>query len=146
MKLIHSKFNRRLTLEDVQEKGHIYHCEYVMKERKDNKWGESQYWRNAFDGFVKGWNHLAERVTINEDMEHRKMKEKLAQEDENDDGDDDDGSDDFKEGPLHQLTMAAMVIIKKIKKIKKTKTIKKINPMWRRKRTRKMMMKLEMEQ
>ncbi|ETO13658.1 hypothetical protein RFI_23710 [Reticulomyxa filosa] len=63
MKLIHSRFNRRLTQEEVEERPNEFSVDYALRRREENKWGDLGKWNEAWQGFVQGWNHVASRVT-----------------------------------------------------------------------------------
>ena len=66
MRLIYSRFNRRVTFEDVTQNGDEYNARYVLNEGDEEGWGNKNYSRAAFEGFVKGWNDLADIVTVDD--------------------------------------------------------------------------------
>ncbi|ETN98933.1 hypothetical protein RFI_38554, partial [Reticulomyxa filosa] len=53
MKLIHSRFNRRLTQEEVEERPQEFSAEYALRKQ----WGEKTKFDDTWKGFVQGWNH-----------------------------------------------------------------------------------------
>ncbi|ETO27465.1 hypothetical protein RFI_09668, partial [Reticulomyxa filosa] len=63
VKLIHSRFNRRLTQEEVEERPSEFSVEYALRRREENGWGDLIKWNEAWQGFVQGWNHVTNRVT-----------------------------------------------------------------------------------
>ena len=69
MKLLKQRLNQRLNLDDVLADPDLYSSQWVMDKCMTEGWGDIRVWTEAFNGFVKGWNHLAERVTTQEEME-----------------------------------------------------------------------------
>ena len=69
MKLLKQRLNQRLNLDEVLEHPGQYSCKWVMDRCANEGWGDIRVWRDAFEGFKDGWNHLAQRVTTNEEME-----------------------------------------------------------------------------
>ncbi|ETO14828.1 hypothetical protein RFI_22540, partial [Reticulomyxa filosa] len=59
MKLVHSRFNRRLTQEEVEERPQEFSAEYALQKQ----WGEKTKFDDTWKGFVQGWNHVASRIT-----------------------------------------------------------------------------------
>eukprot|EP01084_Bolivina_argentea_P278103 474977_1 len=69
MKLLRSRLNQRLKLDDILADPDKYSCKWVMDKCKNEGWGDTKVWIDAFNGFVDGWNHLAARVTTDSDLE-----------------------------------------------------------------------------
>eukprot|EP01084_Bolivina_argentea_P248295 415301_1 len=68
MRLIKLHLNRRLKLQELLDKKDEYSSEWVIDQCKKNRWGDPEVWQNAFQGFVDGWNHVASRVTTNDNL------------------------------------------------------------------------------
>ncbi|ETO06389.1 hypothetical protein RFI_31005 [Reticulomyxa filosa] len=60
MKLIHSRFNRRLTQEEVEERPQEFSAEYTLRKQ----WGDKTKFDDTWKGFVQGWNHRRKRRTM----------------------------------------------------------------------------------
>ena len=74
MKLVKQRLNQRLDLDEILKDPEMYSCQWVMDKCVNEKyinlnerWVDIRVWKDAFNGFVKGWNHLAQRVTTDED-------------------------------------------------------------------------------
>ncbi|ETO30662.1 hypothetical protein RFI_06457 [Reticulomyxa filosa] len=59
MKLVHSRFNCRLTQEEVEERPQEFSAEYALQKQ----WGEKTKFDDTWKSFVQGWNHVASRIT-----------------------------------------------------------------------------------
>ena len=70
MKLLKQRLNQRLNLDEVLADSGQYSCKWVMDRCANEGWGDINVWAEAFNGFVEGWNHLAQRVTTQEEMEN----------------------------------------------------------------------------
>ena len=71
MKLLKQRLNRKLNLDEVLQNPDKYTCQYVMDRCVIEKWGDIAVWKNAFNNFVEGWNHLARRVTEDREIENQ---------------------------------------------------------------------------
>ncbi|ETO17034.1 hypothetical protein RFI_20299, partial [Reticulomyxa filosa] len=63
IKLIHSRFNRRLSKEDAESRQQEFTAQYALTKCAEEKWGEVKQWEKALQGFVQGWNHVVSRLT-----------------------------------------------------------------------------------
>ena len=101
MKNIKSKLNQRLDMDDLLAKSaEKYTAEWVLQECKENRWGDVDEWKESLNGFVSGWNHVAQRVTTDTGRKGmivggEKKKKKV-------DPDHEEGKDDEKEEKKEQ--------------------------------------------
>ena len=101
IRLIHSKLNRRLNKDEIENDVDVYNCRWVLNQIEKDKWGDPSIWYNAFQGFVKGWNDLAERVTTTRDKVDVKMID-----DQNENIEIDDNQNEQKEKPPINRTVS----------------------------------------
>ena len=66
--IIHSKFDQRLTLDDITNKYETFNFNYVMEMRAKNQWGDSKYWDTCNNDFIKWWNHFLPQVIVQKKM------------------------------------------------------------------------------
>ena len=65
MRLIHMRYNEKLSYEQITQESDQYTADYVFKQRDRQQWEnvDKQGLEKILNGFVNGWNHIAECVT-----------------------------------------------------------------------------------
>ena len=93
MKNIKSKLNQRLDMQQLLNNSDKYTGQWVLDQCKKHRWGDTDEWEHALNGFVFGWNHVANRVKTQKGkgkIESNKQVKQIDPEHE-------DGKDDEKE-------------------------------------------------
>eukprot|EP01083_Nonionella_stella_P064530 168262_1 len=69
MKNVRSRLNQRIDLDDMLQNGDKYHGQWILDQCQRNGWGDTDEWQKSLNGFVAGWNHVAERVTTDREKQ-----------------------------------------------------------------------------
>ncbi|ETO01107.1 hypothetical protein RFI_36335, partial [Reticulomyxa filosa] len=63
VRLIHSRFNGRLTRQEVEFQLDKFNARFAVNKCKQENWGDVAQWERAWKGFADGWNHVVSRLT-----------------------------------------------------------------------------------
>eukprot|EP01083_Nonionella_stella_P064531 168263_1 len=100
MKNVRSRVNQRIDMDDMLQNGDKYNGGWILDQCR-SKGGDTDEWQKSLNGFVAGWNHVAERV---------KQSTIIGQPNKPQDGKEDDGDDNNDEdNPFRKFVLLADV-------------------------------------
>eukprot|EP01083_Nonionella_stella_P272242 923023_1 len=94
MKHIKSRLNQRIDRMELIQNREQYTAQWLLEQCKKVSDPE---WKQALDGFVTGWNHVASRVTVDKDIKNKRIQPSRSLSACNDADDHEEGKDDEKE-------------------------------------------------
>eukprot|EP01084_Bolivina_argentea_P253098 425038_1 len=80
-------------IDDLIKNADKYNAQWILDQCEENQWGDYDEWNQSLNGFIAGWNHIAERVTTDKQKHNTIIDAKTYNDD------DEDEKDDIKQEP-----------------------------------------------